>query len=383
MKINSLTYKDNYQEWQIEEMDFFNLTLLVGGSGVGKTQILRALLNLKTLASRSLTFKTLSNGAFFNDISWEINFSHEGQFYLWEGAFEPVEVTVEEELSIQEYAPAILNEKLYLNEVLIFERNGKGTYFEGKKMPKLSLQESGISIFKEEESVKSAYQGFKRIILRDHTAKLPISDFVDYKKIVQQYNTLKKIKNSNLPIILKLICLQDNQIDVFQQIKESFIDVFPNIKDVKIEVRKFGEPVFYSILYIKQKRVNRWIPQNSISSGMLRTFLHISEMFLLEDGTVVLIDEFENSLGVNCIDVLTEDLVFENKRLQFIVTSHHPYIINKIPYQYWKIVTRKGGAIKTHDATDFNLNENYSHHERFMNLVNLPQYREGVEVLLN
>jgi hypothetical protein len=84
-------------------------------------------------------------------------------------------------------------------------------------------------------------------------------------------------------------------------------------------------------------------------------------------------------LGVNCINVLTEDLIYENSRLQFIATSHHPYIINKIPYNYWKIITRKGGQIKTHDAKDFDLGA--SSHERFLNLVNLPQYKSGIESL--
>ncbi len=112
---------------------------------------------------------------------------------------------------------------------------------------------------------------------------------------------------------------------------------------------------------------------------MIRTFIHISEMYLLSKGTVVLIDEFENSLGVNCIDILTEDLIYEHSRLQFIATSHHPYIINKIPYDYWKIVTRKGGKIKAFNAKEFKLGD--SSHERFINLINLPEYKKGIESL--
>lgn len=68
-----------------------------------------------------------------------------------------------------------------------------------------------------------------------------------------------------------------------------------------------------------------------------------------------MIDEFENSLGINCIDILTDDLIHENKTLQFIATSHHPYIINNIPYEYWKIVTRQGGHIRTCNASDYHL----------------------------
>jgi predicted ATPase len=164
---------------------------------------------------------------------------------------------------------------------------------------------------------------------------------------------------------------------------ENYKDVFPQIDDVKVAPIE-GENVHslirrLPIIQFKEQYVEKWITQNEMSSGMLRTFLHISEMFLFSKGTVILIDEFENSLGVNCINVLTEDLVFENSRLQFIATSHHPYIINKIPYDYWKIVTRKGGQIKTYDAKGFDLGA--SNHERFLNLVNLPQYKGGIESL--
>ena len=100
---------------------------------------------------------------------------------------------------------------------------------------------------------------------------------------------------------------------------------------------------------------------------MLRTLIQISEIFLLNTGSVILVDEFENSLGINCIDVLTDDIIHENKNLQFIATSHHPYIINNIPYEYWKITTRKGGHISIKDASDYKLGK--SKQEAFMQLT--------------
>lgn len=102
-----------------------------------------------------------------------------------------------------------------------------------------------------------------------------------------------------------------------------------------------GKKNHQSFIYIKEKGVSHWIHQGQISSGMLKTLLHISELYLSTQDTVILIDEFENSLGINCIDVVTE-LLLENRNMQFIITSHHPYIINNIPMEYWKIVTRRG-----------------------------------------
>jgi len=375
MRINSVQYHDKKQEWKYSPIHFFNMTLLVGISGVGKTQILKSLISLKDIAK----------GKSQDGVAWEISFSNEGAEYLWEGEFELLDKNSFFENIIsddeEDNKPKLIKEIVKLNGKEIAKRDEKEIFFEGKKMPKLAPEESLISIFKEEENIKKAFEGFKKIIFRDHTQKEEITfRMLDFSKIKKKHKTLSDIKESDLDTILKLYCLFESQKKTFNLIKEGFTDVFPQIEDVKIEpIKDDNVPSIFSespIIHIKEKGVNKWIPQNRISSGMLRTFLHISEMYLLNEGTVILIDEFENSLGVNCINVLTEDLMFENNNLQFIATSHHPYIINQIHYEYWKIVTRKKGEIITYDAKEFNLGE--SHHERFMNLINLPKYKKGI-----
>ena len=63
---------------------------------------------------------------------------------------------------------------------------------------------------------------------------------------------------------------------------------------------------------------------------MFKTLMHIAEMKLMANGSVILIDEFENSLGVNCIEVVADILMNQERDLQYIITSHHPYIINNL-----------------------------------------------------
>ena len=43
--------------------------------------------------------------------------------------------------------------------------------------------------------------------------------------------------------------------------------------------------------------------------------------------------------------------------LQFILPSHHPYIINGIGMEYWKVVSRTGGVISTKNADEFKLGD--------------------------
>jgi ABC-type proline/glycine betaine transport system ATPase subunit len=65
MKIKRVAFWDNLREWRFEPIDFSNLALLVGVSGVGKTQILKGILNLQRIA----------NGASLNGLAWEVTFS--------------------------------------------------------------------------------------------------------------------------------------------------------------------------------------------------------------------------------------------------------------------------------------------------------------------
>ena len=110
---------------------------------------------------------------------------------------------------------------------------------------------------------------------------------------------------------------------------------------------------------------------------MFRTLMHIAELYLLPDHSVVLIDEFENSLGVNCLSQVTESILNQGENQQFIITSHHPYVINNIDFEYWKIVTRKGNIVKIRNSSEFNLGG--SKHTAFTKLMNLEEYEHGVQ----
>ena len=83
MKIISLRLKNNFLGWDFDEVDFSsNLTLLVGVSGAGKTQILWAITDLKRI----------TNGGAINGFEWKIKFSTvNGTKFIWEGSFDTIE----------------------------------------------------------------------------------------------------------------------------------------------------------------------------------------------------------------------------------------------------------------------------------------------------
>lgn len=86
--------------------------------------------------------------------------------------------------------------------------------------------------------------------------------------------------------------------------------------------------------------------------------------------------EFENSLGVNCIDEITDDLIHSKNSIQFILTSHHPYIINTVKMGSWKIIARKAGVVYSYNAEQLRLGK--SKHDAFIQLINLDEYSTGI-----
>ena len=111
---------------------------------------------------------------------------------------------------------------------------------------------------------------------------------------------------------------------------------------------------------------------------MFNIFLHLVEVHLAPDEAVILIDEFENSLGINCMPSASDLITEYSAKLQFIVTSHHPYIINEISWKNWKIVKRKGGRVRVINSTDIPELETASTLEKYVRLINLPAYEEGI-----
>lgn len=199
----------------------------------------------------------------------------------------------------------------------------------------------------------------------------------------KKFNTIEKIQESELDTSLKLFFVQKVDKKTFINIKKRFADIFPQVDDLKIdslETKEREMPDFlkdYPFVQIKEKGVKHWIGQNRISSGMFRTLMQLSELYLCPEGTVFLIDEFENSLGINCINEITNDILASKRKLQFVLTSHHPYIIDAIGYNNWKLVTRNAGVIKTHNIDKFNIGK--SKHSAFMQLIQLEAYQTGQE----
>lgn len=406
MKIISFKYFDRENNWKLEHVNFSNLNLLVGISGVGKTKILRSLFTLKLVAS----------GYSFSGPEWEINFLINNKKYCWKGAYEKYQKDKDIIFEMHKFYK-IEFEELYIDDKLVIKRKGLDTYFNEQKLPKLSHSSSTIFTLKEEEVIRDVFYHFSERLISENNIGLNLFSIIDneyrnfsetpllwernrtdfniyslteqeHKFYLSENLSSEKIINSNFPIFFKLALSFKHFPEMFERIKYAYKDIFPQVIDIKIEPEK-KEFIFENIekpgnakivdlvIKIKERGVKNWIHQSEISAGMLTTLKRICDIYLLPSGTVMLIDEFENSLGINCINIVREESL-EEPKIQFIITSHHPYIINNIDMEFWKIVTRQGSIVTVKDTQSLELSK--SKHENFIQLMNLEEYREGIKV---
>lgn len=349
MHIKSLYFKNSFLGWEIAPIEFEQLNLLVGLSGAGKTQILKAIWHLRGIAL----------GKTMNDVEWKIAFSNEDMDFEWSGAFGSPEMG-----SLNDERYPILFEAIKTSSSgHSIERAEDGTLIINDPESNLinartprSAAGSGLifNLYGEEHPfVAKAISGFKKMVFRDHT--LPQSDprleFYDlrFRYDRDKYDTLTidDLKKRGYTTMERLLIAKMNKLEVVQEISDRFKDVFPEISEIRFnEIRTQGQNKGHIEYQIKPKKSRKWVPHWNISSGMLRILNYLIEAYLADEDTVFLIDEFENSLGHNCLPFLADDILNRSISQQFIMTSHHPDIINAFEMNSWLVISRSNGRIQ-------------------------------------
>ncbi len=379
MKIRELAIKNTAHRWELEKTTFPGLTLLVGASGVGKTQILNSFRKLIHI----------SNGDAYNGLQWNFRFTvGSGGNYTWTGEFENLKDLEQQAFKKKEIPgngtpkpiPRLLDEKLFLEDRLVFQRRESDILYEGKTVPKSSPYTSVLNLFTSEEKIAPVKEAFRKIIFLDHhleqAGEVKEKDLQSLSAALPQAASPEErfavFADWNAPVMIKLALAYQVFKPAFDDIADDFKHVFPQVEDVQF---KLLEKHNAYELRIKERGTD-WVSMKDISSGMFKTLLNIAQMTLTAEGYVILIDEFENSLGANCIDVVAENISSPGKDVQYIITSHHPYVINNIDIDKWKIVVREGPKVFTKNAQQLKLGK--SKHEAFKQLLNLDAFTEGI-----
>lgn len=369
MKIKSIKFENRQNGLKINEIEFFNdVTLLVGLSGAGKTQILNAI--------KYSIFLAVSNKTILRPCEATIKFEIGEDIYSW--SYE-IELEKNNDIILENQKEYIISyEELYKNDTKIFSRNLTDIFFAGyEKLPQPKKNESLLFQYSEDDSLKYFVSELKKLysveMELEVRGSIPTELFNEVKAKVKE--TIDKDKNnvnfwmfSHLRVLVKIYIAKKYFYDeVYMKIFEAVKELFMEIEDIDIvEDPDRGVNSLAITVY------NHTILQSDISNGMLKTLYYIVELFTMSQNSLVLIDEFENGLGVNCIDVLAELLLTARNDLQFIITSHHPKIINTISYDKWLIIDREINIVKNSKSFSYGIGN--SQHDAYFNLINRWEY---------
>lgn len=388
MRLVSFQFKDLDKKWYLENINFTPITLIVGASGVGKTKILKSLFKVRSFAL----------GEDLENCEWNLVFDIDDSRYQWTGKYVLNSFSFDTLIkqmknydtvkSVPNFATSDQEEQLTKidlstgMEITIFSRNKDRIEFMGNKdLPKLASDKSCLELFSNEKEIENILQHFLKIFFFDFEQEKNFEvGEITMKTNDKSAHAFEILQTINIPVIVKLSTAYKYFLNEFEKIKNDFMDIFPTVKDIRFKKQsrfddKNGElePAFNLEI---QEANGVWVKKNDISSGMLKSLLYISLIYLSPVDSVMINDEFENSLGINCIDIVT-DTILTNTKKQVISTSHHPYIINNIHMANWVIISRKGNTVYSGTAKDYDLGA--SKHDAFKQLINLPVYYEGSE----
>lgn len=277
---------------------------------------------------------------------------------------------------------------------VLFTRTENSFIFKGEQTPKLSTLESGISLLQEEEEIKPLHTGMGRIVRRrffenDISRKCMLTGyqfgFLDELSQVESLDELfTKVFENDFNLSGLLYILKKRFSDLYDNIIAQYRAVFPFITDIQLlTVQEIGRIHKVSghvpVMAIREAGVKKWVRLDELSSGMQKVLLLLVEIYSLPPGSIYMIDEYENSLGVNAINFFP-DLLLENSfDIQFIVTSHHPYLLNKLPVDYWHVFHRTGSQVKVLYGDRLKRRVGTSKQQAFIKLLNDSFFLEGRE----
>jgi len=356
--------------WQFSNVELDGkLNLMVGGTGSGKTRFLNTIFNMALFALN----KHPSSNA-----EWDVKIEHDGNVYAWS-------ITIDRTPEGTVITKEKLSKRTKDKEDVIVEREGFDFKFNGKPLPKLSERESSIYLLKNEELIKPLSQFFSRVMRRyfsedalRQTCTLHVLDDKTLKKFESTVD-LNELFAMDLGLNAKLWFLDKHFPELYSVICEYYKDIFPFIRQVKVKKEKVPFPGVTPGFFIKEKKVDNWIRLDQLSSGMQKVLLILTDICTLPEGATYIIDEYENSLGINAIDFFPDFLTEFQPDAQIIVTSHHPYLINNIHPNNWFVFHRKGSEVIIKRGTELSKSLGKSKQQYFINLINDPFYAEGIE----
>lgn len=378
MFINEIYLHDAKANITVNNIKFERKNIFVGVSGAGKSTILNGIFTLFSIA----------NGLSSPADTWSLKFTdNKNRNIEWSGRFSK-KTQVSEEKKV---ASELLEEKLIIDGVVILYKKNNIFKLNGDDFPIIEDSKSNFYLLRNHDLIKDAHNSMTSIIytgsLETKSGSLRSIPIIttSYEEEVKKLLSLEGNSIKDLPSLGKKVdakqriifsCKYDK--DTFEEFNFIYTSVFPSVKEIVIkpvrDIANSSSSTDNKGYVIQLKMVDGiLIEQGGISSGMFKTMTVLADILMSSDHSVILMDEIENSLGINCLQEVLNELIISDK--QIILTTHHPKIINKAPMKSWKIVSREGGVITAYNADSINSKGN--NHDPFFQLINSAIFKNG------
>ncbi|MHA2313099.1 MAG: AAA family ATPase [Candidatus Thorarchaeota archaeon] len=380
MKLTSYEYRVNtiQDNWRFNKFELDNINLLAGLSSVGKTRVLNTINNLSLIIQRK---RPMGSG------HWVLEFRIKNKPYRYE-----LDIGYNEK---KKQAFIRKEELLKNNDKVIFIRNSKAFIFKGNKLPKLSVSDLGLTLLREEKEVAPIYSGFCKIYIRRHNPQyfspldesqiggIPKDSLMDDARLY----TPEYIHSTFKDVSTQLYFLEINHPKIYTKIKDSYTEIFPFVKDISIEpfneiegIQQTNIPpdLFVPVILIKETGIKKPIPIYNISAGMMRAIIQLIDIYTMPKGSIYLIDELENSMGVKSLPAMIDIILELSSDIQYIFTTHHAYIFNNVPIKYWRILSRKGPKVTITSGKELESRFKDSYQDAYIQLINSELIESGI-----
>lgn len=403
MRIKWIEFENKDTNFKINKTCFFeNSTLLVGRSGAGKTQILEAIKTLCKIARNDSKVLLNIEGAIcfvFKEIEyiWCVKTKTKFNKFQLNFEFPSTQAELFDYMGLTSQATFITNEILsfrsnYPNDIAvdtfrpsrkyegyyeIFKRDERNLFIHGyNKLPEINNTVSLISMYNNNDMIKNAYACVNQI----YEMSNPKQCFMPFNFLNKLKDDRKKLKNcktdddyrdcfpSYYPIPAKVELIKSTNPDLYNDLLSMFQRTFPDIDDFDVKFSRYNHQ--FLTLYFSTN--DSEIEFDALSMGMAKTFIYLLDLITISNDYVVMIDEIENGLGVNCIDDVYDSFSILRPDLQFIITSHHPYIINNVSPNSCMIVDRNKNIVSTYSAKELGIAN--SHHDFYDLVMNKLKY---------
>jgi AAA15 family ATPase/GTPase len=355
IKFSYSEFENDPRYWEISDVTFESINLVVGKNSAGKSRLLTVINSLAQILTGHQT--PFASGEFSALIRLkDCNFLYEIGFR--DGG--------------------VLREALVVDGIdkLLREDNGTGKIWYDKegKFLDFKLPFNAVAAVNRRDEIQHPY-----LIELHHWASNVIkysfgTDFgrtqvLDLSIVDKLFNnsTPSKINDTNDLVGTYSAAFLEYQDDYDRAIIDDMEKLGYSLTDIGSDnLQSFAAfPIAALGIFTVEKELGFKNPQMHMSQGMFRALalvIHLNQCIFSKEQKLILVDDigegldFERSIAI--IHLLIDKA--KNNNLQLIMTSNDRFVMNEIPLDYWAVLKRKGNVVKM-----FNLHNSEDQFNKF------------------